>query len=947
MQAKAFIPPTHGAGADEARGIVAVRGVPPGRLVGCAAAVVALITSLSLLVHAPAARAASPIPGSSANCDSFTLSLLGIIDITSFPEPGWVYVDPSQKLKDVSGTVTESFATETDFPAVHDSHDQNTHLAVDPGYEGLLSDINDPGEIEMEWEIGTFPSETSGDPPERTFPRWAWPSVGDRVWMNGSWIFDCGHPDDSLGFNRYHTEIHPPRAIASMRPQLHTLPGTGTTPVPVTATDLYVHGREGFVGDDLACGQEIIVSEGSCSPSAYPHRGTEIDSNYDFKVCLPVKPSANAVLATSMVVGPGNTIGVDPTLTPEPAAGPCTGPGFGPMQLDVAVPLAGTGVTPDDVLARTIYAGWVFPPDGLRHVTVKLTKGVLHEDMDVDPGDCECSFFWLNMDRAGDEWFRLTPYEIPTDDNSGFGCPSNTNTLNDWDDDGGCGDGSLNFSGPTFDFYVAAGQDYTLRTVAYDQDCLDGRFGNFILATSAGGVLIPTLDALALGACFIDPFEPGDNDPYNPATATNLAAGSGQDLSNPSGQFDLFFNVTNDPVTTEDTADLSLIKACKPDLSPARAGQRITCTIVVTNPGPGLPRNVVVRDTLLTSVAPTDYTMDAPTFTFSGSGSSAPCGPVGVIAGGKQFNCDLGTVPVGGSAIVSYHLTSNEGGDFNNFASVTTDSTDPNPNNNSDRSSVHVDPVADLSLDKSDSPDPLVGGTQITYTLHAHNAGPSHAPNTRIRDFLPASVSVVSVNGGAGSSCVSGVPGDPAHPTRCTYATLAPSATATMTLVVRVKPGDHPVVTNQAEVASDVLDPDTSNNSADATTTIKVADLRIVKTSDGDVYKPSAQITYTLTVTNNGPGAAETVVVTDALPLESKDRVSVLDSSCSLTGSVATCNLGTIAPLGTRTVTIAIVPKGSQGKISNTATVDSSTFDPDSTNNTSTRVVVSGSLPKP
>jgi uncharacterized repeat protein (TIGR01451 family) len=884
-------------------------------------------------VFAPGAKAVS---GASSGCDSFTLSIAGF-DITNFPEPGWVYVDPNDKLKDVSGTVVESFVTETDFPAVHDSHDQNTHLKVDPGYEPLLSEINDPGEIEMEWEIGTFPGETSGDPPERTFPRWAWPSAGDRVWMNGSWIFDCGHPDDSTGTNRYHTEIHPPRAIATMRDQLHTLPGTGSTPVHVTATDLYVHGRAGFVGDDLACGQEIIIGAGTCGATPYPHRGTPIDANYDFKVCLPAKPSPTAVLATAMDVGPGNTIATDPVLNPEPATGPCAGSGFGPTQLDVQVPLAGTGVTEDDVLARHIYAGWVFPPAGLKHVTVKLTRGVLHNDQDVDPTDCECSFFWLNMDRAGDEWFRLTPYEIPTDDDAGFGCFSHTNTLDDWDDDGGCGNGSLNFSGPTFDFYIAAGQDFTLRTVAYDQDCLDGLFGLHDL--------LP-VGALALGACFIPP-NTADNDSYAPATATNLAAGTGQDVSNPPGDFELFFDVTNEPVTTEDSADLSLIKACKPDLSPARAGQQITCTVVVNNPGPGLPRNVIVRDTLLTSIASSNYTMGAPTITFSGGASPVACDPVVAISGGKQFQCNLGTVPVGGSAVISYTLTSNEGGDFNNFASVTTDSTDPNANNNSDRSSVHVEPVADLLLDKTDSPDPLVAGTQITYTLHAHNSGPSAAPSTTIRDFLPDSVAVVSVSGGVGATCVSGVPGDPTHPTRCAYASLASGATATMTLVVQVKPGNHPTVSNEAQVASDVLDPNTSNNIADATTTIKVADLQIVKTSDASTYKASAQITYTLTVTNNGPAAAENVVVTDSLPLVDKDRVSVLSSTCTLAGTVATCNLGAIAPLASKTVTIAIIPKGNRGQISNTATVASSTFDPDSSSNSSTRVVLSGTAPKP
>ena len=457
----------------------------------CVGAVAALIVSLGALQSPQAAKA---VDGGSSSCDSFTVLLFGFIDVGSFPEPGWVWVDPSQKLKEVSGTVNESFVTHTDFPAVHDSHDQNTHLTVDPGFEDLLSDTNDPGEIEMEWEIGTFPSEASGDPPERTFPRWAWPSDGDRIWLNGNWIFDCGHPTDVGGVNHYNSEIHPPRAVASMRQQLKTLPGTGTTPVPVTATDLYIHGRAGFVGDDLECGQEIIISAGSCTPSAYPHRGTAIDADYDFKVCLPVKPSANAVLATSMEAGPGDTLGIDPIVTPQAAAGPCTGAGFGPVQLDVQVPLAGSGATPDDTLARKIYAGWVYPPTGLKHITAKLTRGVLHNDQEIVGSDCECSFFWLNMDAASDEWFRLTPYEIPTVDDVGFGCPDQTNILDDWDDDDLCGEGKLNFNGPTFDFFVASGQNYTLRTVAYDQDCLDDRFGHFILAS--GG--FPTLDALAL-----------------------------------------------------------------------------------------------------------------------------------------------------------------------------------------------------------------------------------------------------------------------------------------------------------------------------------------------------------------------------------------------------------------------------------------------------------------
>jgi len=383
----------------------------------------------------------------------------------------------------------------------------------------------------------------------------------------------------------------------------------------------------------------------------------------------------------------------------------------------------------------------------------------------------------------------------------------------------------------------------------------------------------------------------------------------------------------------EDSADLKVTKLCKPD-GPVRAGDVATCTIFVDNLGPSDARNVVLTDTHVSNGS----------FTILGA-NATPGGACAVALG--VVTCNLGTEPAGGRTTIVVTESATEPQDVNDCASVTSATPDPDTSSNQACDGVSVIGVSDLSLDKTDSPDPLVAGTDITYTLHAHNAGPSTAHNVVVRDFLPASVSVVSVSGGVGGTCVPGVPGDPVHPTKCTYGALAPGATATIVLVVHVLPGDHKVVTNEADVSSDVLDPDVSNNSASATTAVRVADLRLVKTSDADTYKPSAQITYTLTVSNNGPGDAENVVVTDPLPLSANDRVAVLDPACTLAGAVATCNLGTIAPLGTRAVTIAIVLKGKTGSVSNTATVASTTFDPDPSNNASTRVVLSGSAPKP
>ena len=448
--------------------------------------------------------------------------------------------------------------------------------------------------------------------------------------------------------------------------------------MPVTATDLYIHGRAGFAGDDLACGQQIIIGEGSCSPSAYPHRGSPIDVDFGFDIESPPKPFPTAVLATFVEDGPGNTLAPAPVLTPA---------GDG-SSVHVDVPLAGSGATPDDVYARKIYVGWVFPPDTLRHLSLTLNLMDLHEDMDLDPGDCECTFFWMNVDAAANEWIRLSSYA--------------TGNMNDYDDDGGAGDGEMGFSGAVFDFYLANDQDFNVRAHGYDQDCLDGEFGNHTIGSEVGGVLIPNGNALALAACYLGT---ADNDDYNVLSATFGAPGygvGGQDVS-AGGQYELEFNIAEIPFTQEDTADLSLTKDCTWDGEVALAGDPFTCTIVVSNAGPGLPRNVVVTDDVLTAAA--DYTIGPASFEFSDGFSGGPydCTPTS----SSGFSCELGTVPVGGSATISVEVTPGDPGDYTNQATVTTASTDPDTTNNADQADVRVFRPVEIDIKPGSDKNPV------------------------------------------------------------------------------------------------------------------------------------------------------------------------------------------------------------------------------------------------
>ena len=168
--------------------------------------------------HTPTALASAPAPvpleGNEARCTDFqvdfggpiagalaALSLVGI-DIPrsvfelDVPDEGWVWVDPNDRYRSVAGVVEASHLAASDLPANHDSHDHNTVIKVDPEYLGVLARANDPNEdedhplsdpegIEVEWELGTLPSETGRNEPERFFPEWAWPNVGDRVWTEG------------------------------------------------------------------------------------------------------------------------------------------------------------------------------------------------------------------------------------------------------------------------------------------------------------------------------------------------------------------------------------------------------------------------------------------------------------------------------------------------------------------------------------------------------------------------------------------------------------------------------------------------------------------------------------------------------------------------------------------------------------------------------------------
>lgn len=656
---------------------------------------ISVLVVQALMWAAPAAG----VDGTTEACDDFQLDLAPIVSdiIALIPgldiridiaDEGWVWIAPStDKFRSVTGVVTRTHVADNDLPANHATHDHNTVVLVDPAYADMVSPVNDPGQMHVEWETGIRPSEHTGDGDHPIFPKWAWPSAGDRVWFDGHFIYDCGHPSGGL----YRSEIHPPRAVAAMRNQTGTLPGSGTTPVPVTAVDLYVHGRGGYVLEQLNCGMGIILD---LDPTPCAVRTTPIALDLGFDVCVPPKPFDSATLVWTIEDGPGNTIAIEPDVdeVDVPADHPCrlSDPmhttDFDDLKmLHVALPLEGSGAADDDVYARRITTGWVFPPNpALRHFAVSLEHMDLHEDHDpipIEPPTTagEMSFFWMGVEGAANEWERLSDWDSPTSQDCQFPCGNHENEMGSYDDDHDCCFGDLNFNGPTFDLYVRNLGEFNLRTFGYDQDCLEFWFG------------IPFYTTLAYADCYVITgpitFEPGRSD----AVASYHAVFGPDDyelvvVDDSDGEYDLTFATEELALTDEDTSGLAVTKTCTHDGEVPLAGEPLDCTIEVTNAGPGLPRDTRVSDEVTGAGGPLDYSVASPTFRFASDADPFDC----EIIPTNEFECNLGTVPVGGTATIDVEVTAGVPGTLTNTAFVETLSTDTDPDDNEASATLDV-----------------------------------------------------------------------------------------------------------------------------------------------------------------------------------------------------------------------------------------------------------------
>jgi uncharacterized repeat protein (TIGR01451 family) len=388
----------------------------------------------------------------------------------------------------------------------------------------------------------------------------------------------------------------------------------------------------------------------------------------------------------------------------------------------------------------------------------------------------------------------------------------------------------------------------------------------------------------------------------------------------------------HDGVHVKGLADLRLTKAA--GTTEVVAGTDLTYTLTARNLGPSKAVNAVIEDVL-----PAGVTLKS----VSAAGGSCNPGQPGNPAAPTTCTFDGLAVDAEGVMTVVVTVNPDTQGTLLNNGRVSADSLDNNNANDLASASVAVISKADLAVTKTDTPDPVIAGQQLTYDIRVTNNGPSTARNVRLDDPLPAGVSFggYSLLEGTGSCAMVG------SVLSCDFGALAPGAGARVVVTTLVSPSvpHGTVLSNTATASTSASDEVPGNDAATATTTVQAAaDLAVTKNAELDITNPSPRVVYTVVVNNPGSSDAQDVTIKDELPLDPKKIVYLFDTgngACAYDKAThdLDCAIGTLPAGGSWTVKLYVDVKGVVGTITNKVSVSATTADPVAANNTAYKAV--------
>ena len=344
----------------------------------------------------------------------------------------------------------------------------------------------------------------------------------------------------------------------------------------------------------------------------------------------------------------------------------------------------------------------------------------------------------------------------------------------------------------------------------------------------------------------------------------------------------------NRPTSTSNT--IATVVAPAADLSVSAvlssagvvAGQRAEITATATNTG----RNTATTVRLIATVPAglTNIGVSSPDGTCSISGQVATCAISSLTVGataGMRVGADVpSAATVGTQAVLPVTISSStyEMRAADNSASV----------------SAAVTAIGDLGVTMTAAPSVPVAGDVVTYTIPVTNAGPSMVRSIGLSDPVATGNTYVSSSVAPLAGGVCGYTAA-ARIVECGLAPLDAGATVTVTVVIRLG-ANVTAINNAVSVVS--LTPDSNiadNNVSVQSAGTAVADVAVSLSIGAATAYPGESVSYTLTVTNNGPSEATNVSFNTVVP---PGMTIVRPAFCTATA----CTLDELGPGETKTL---------------------------------------------
>lgn len=354
-------------------------------------------------------------------------------------------------------------------------------------------------------------------------------------------------------------------------------------------------------------------------------------------------------------------------------------------------------------------------------------------------------------------------------------------------------------------------------------------------------------------------------------------------------------NITCTITNRHREADLQITKT--PKNGSATPGNQVVWTIIAQNNGPDDVIGATITDTLPAGIA-------SATVAAVGTGGAS-----GYSAAGSGNIADTVNMPAGST--VTYTVTANiKPGETANLINTAVigapaDPADPNPTNNSDTSTITLNPSADLRITKSQAtPNPAIPGEELTWTITVTNLGKSSAANVTTSDAVDSNVTGLAVGGAYAGNC--SVVGQNVS---CSFGTLNPNETRSYTIKGTLSASFTGDLGNTATASSTTPDPDTANNTSTSTTPTNPSSLIVKKVINGGLSQvvKGSTVTYAVSIENKG-GAAATVAWTD-----SPSGLTITGISGSITCNLSGCSNVTVPANATANFTVTATVTGNAG----------------------------------